>query len=366
MKKLVLFIICLLPVLLTAQEPFTLEGHLGKLKKGQKLYLLKDKIVIDSATVDDGRFVIHGEISEPELASISLEKNGYGEQLGFYLDKGKISIEGPNNLNGAKIKGSKINTENEQLENAIRTLDDTEACLDFAASHPDSYISLVALERISKDENSLDRVKEAYKKLSGRLKETSKGAALPALFGGGVDIGTIASDFTLNDAEGKPVKLTDYRGKYVLLDFWASWCVPCRVENPNLRRNYDKFKAKGFEVVGVSLDKTKGPWLKAIQDDDLPWRQVSDLKGWQSKVPVAFSVVAIPQNFLIDPNGRIIARDLKGDLLEKKLEEIYQGKPSEKPNFMFTLILFLIPVGVVCLLAYTMLKRVILGKSYSY
>jgi peroxiredoxin len=135
-------------------------------------------------------------------------------------------------------------------------------------------------------------------------------------------IGTEAMDFTQNDPEGKPISLSSFRGKYVLIDFWASWCKPCRVENPNVVKAYNKFSSKNFTVFGVSLDREKEPWIKAIEKDGLVWPQVSDLQFWQNSAAVLYRVQGIPQNFLIDPNGKIVAKNLRGEELEAKLCEL--------------------------------------------
>ena len=136
-------------------------------------------------------------------------------------------------------------------------------------------------------------------------------------------VGGQAPDFTQKTPEGEEMSLTDLRGKVVLVDFWASWCGPCRRENPNVVRMYNKYKDKGFDILGVSLDKTHDRWVQAIEQDGLKWHHISDLKGWQNEVAQAYGVRSIPHTVLLDQEGRILARNLRGEALERKLEELF-------------------------------------------
>jgi peroxiredoxin len=139
-------------------------------------------------------------------------------------------------------------------------------------------------------------------------------------------IGAVAPTFSGESPEGDQIALEDLRGKVVLIDFWASWCGPCRRENPNVVRLYNQYREKGFEILGVSLDRTKDRWVKAIADDELTWLHISDLKGWQSKYAKQYGVSSIPQTVLLDKDGRILARNLRGKALEDKLAEIFSTK----------------------------------------
>ena len=130
-------------------------------------------------------------------------------------------------------------------------------------------------------------------------------------------------DFQQKSADGKQVGYADFKGKYVLIDFWASWCGPCRAENPNVLKAYNRYKDNNFTVVGISLDDKEENWKKAIREDKMPWTQLSDLKGWENEVSTYYGIRAIPSTLLVDPGGKIIAKDLRGEMLNQKLAELF-------------------------------------------
>jgi peroxiredoxin len=174
------------------------------------------------------------------------------------------------------------------------------------------------LSRTKKKWPNNTSVKEVAKQFDAFAQNQQQGPAMQQ----GLPVGEMAPDITMDDPDGKSFSLSNLRGKYVLVDFWASWCGPCRAENPNVVNAYQRYKNKNFTILGVSLDQTKDNWLKAIKDDKLEWKQISDLKFWESAAVPLYKIQGIPYNVLIDPQGKIIASELRGPALEAKLAEV--------------------------------------------
>ncbi|WP_345950566.1 TlpA disulfide reductase family protein [Mucilaginibacter sp. PAMB04274] len=375
LKKFFLYIAILSPLLLSAQTPetFIVNGRLNTVKTPLRVYLsylVNNKKVLDSTVLVDGSFQFTGKIPAPVSALMLVDHKGAGfkgfkpddDVLSFYLEKGNIYIAGADSISNTQITGSAINADNEQLSTAMapiylkgqqlqaeqraatadmqrsavyqNTLQDKfqaiqkerEAALrTFIIAHPDSYLSLMALSSMGGPSADLSVIEPLYNNLATKLKETDAGKKLQQSFVGlrATAIGVTAPDFTQPDTAGNPIKLSSLRGKYVLLDFWSSNCEPCLQSYPNLVRVYEKYYKK-FTVLGVSLDKAtyKTAWLNAIKQNNLDWTQVSDFKEWNNEAAMLYYVNAIPQNFLIDPDGKIVGKNLRGAALEGKLIEL--------------------------------------------
>jgi len=377
MKLNFLILAALTPFVAVAQDPnFTITGKIGNLNKPAKIYLdysSDGEGKTDSAELVNGTFKFTGHINGIASSRMTLSREGirdkeiYATGTGdvIYVSFGKenIHISSADSLYNARWTGSKVYDELQAFDrevgptvmkvhhNANVTLSratpeqqkDTlyfkeldkkvrayrksrgEKMTEFARKNPDSYFALQALsELVSGYSMKPEAAMPIFEKLNESLRLSYTGQGLYKILNAHTvtATGAAAPDFTQNDVNGKPVSLSDYKGKYVLVEFWASWCSPCRAESPNLLKQYAAYKDKGFEILGVSVDSDKGKWMEAIKKDGLTWPQISDLKGWENEARKVYGISGVPANFLVSPEGKIIGSHLVGEALNKKLAEI--------------------------------------------
>lgn len=346
----------------SAKNEYTIKGSIAGVETG-KVYL--QKLVdgkpqgIDTTDVVDGKFTFTGKMEIPDIRILRLNDKDYFAQ--FFLENANLDIQAnKDSLRKTKITGSptqdilqiyitemeKLNKEvivlQKKYQAAISSGNENEAekanieyqammdnnkvytknfVKENSGSVVSAYIALIQLaNQVEADE--LDSIASRFTpeisnsefvvKIKEIVAEQKKTA-----------VGVLAPDFTMNDTEDQPVQLSSLRGKVVMIDFWASWCGPCRQENPNVVKLYEQYHSKGFEIIGVSLDRTKEDWIKAIKDDNLKWIHVSDLKYWQNAAAQLYSVTAIPQTYLLDQDGKIIAKGLRSEELAEKLSELF-------------------------------------------
>lgn len=300
---------------------FSMSGHIAE--KAVPVYLHTAKYTnyvhfwlentAITITVKAGEFkkgTISGSATQDEDRRLELQRKPYAvaaDSLEQILDKTKDSVE-------RKALTTRIQTLNNQAKEIEKS---------WVAKYPNSLVSVNILN-IYATTWGKETTGMLYKNLSPEMKVTRYGQEINDYLALNKDIkiGGHYADFEQLNTAGKAVKLSQVKGKYILLDFWASWCGPCREENPNLARTYARFKDKGFAVLGVSLDESKSQWLAAVKKDGLNWENVCDLRGDKNKVAMMYGINAIPSNFLINEQGIIIAKNLRGDALDKELEKL--------------------------------------------
>ena len=344
---------------------YSISGKLAGTKKGDAIVLQKllMNAKADTALVDkDGNFTFKGEVSEPTAAAVFTQEALQQDlvPLTLFIEKGNTTVSGDKSaMNLAQVIGGKSNEDLQKFQDvmqgyykkmkplgdSMRILYDAKNTgavqnlqrqylqlqqqqksdvIKLAKAYPKSYASAFFMYQFNSYNADLNAVETAYNNLDGTMQQSFFGKKLKGIADAlkATGIGGQAPDFTLQTPDNKSVALSSLKGKYVLVDFWASWCGPCRQENPNVVKAFNQFKDKNFTILGVSLDEDKSAWQQAIIKDNLTWGHVSDLKGWGSKVAAQYSVQAIPANFLLDAQGKIIAKDLRGEELTNKLNEI--------------------------------------------
>jgi peroxiredoxin len=359
----------------SAQQKYVIEGKINGLDKEMKVMLsyspAKDIIIRDSAVVKNGVFHMEGTIARPYKVNLYLrsfvppppQKFVIGQVVpsqdgqSFYLAPGTTTITG-NSLASAVINNP-VQAEYVEFKNSLLPLQKAsgpnnlalfyaknadsialfkqrraafekqylQVNFNFVKKHPNSYVAFDLVQNYAVVIEEPESFEPMFNALSPQFKNSAEGKkmaynlAMVKKFA----IGQPIMDFTQNDVNGKPVSLSSLKGKYVLVDFWASWCGPCRMEYPYIHKAYDQFKDKNFQVIGVSLDDKKNLWINAIKDNHFDWVEVCDLKGRQNEVALAYGISAIPQSLLVDPNGIIIAKNLRGDDLIEKLKEVIKA-----------------------------------------
>ncbi|SFH33943.1 TlpA disulfide reductase family protein [Pedobacter insulae] len=377
MKRTLIWIVLAMPIMAFAQgknNTFSITGKVGTLNAPAMAYLEytnAGESHQDSVAIVNGNFKFSGDMSGISYARMAIGRSGKGKGYSIYVEKDviylyfsadKMVLNAKDSLINATITGSKINdeyiaynnliggtimdltkavneefnslSEDEKKDSLIvadvnarylkKIADRNAKMIKFAKDFPNSYFAVVALSEGAGSKVNVAEIKPIFDALNPSLKANDIGKEIEQRINSVniTKVGAMAPVFTQNDVNGKPISLGDLKGKTVLVEFWASWCGPCRAENPNLVKQYETYKSKGFEILSVSLDNEKALWLQAIKQDGLNWLHVSDLKGWNNEVGRLYGVRAVPASILVGPDGKIIANNLRGESLNDKLAEI--------------------------------------------
>lgn len=357
MRKLLLSIVAASMTLAAcnAQSGYKVTGTVEGMPDGKAIIATVNGSSLDTlakADVKNGSFEFTGNVSEPTGAYIMVI--GQRGAIPFMLENANITVNaGQAGLTVTGSEGQKIydqfmaiNTTTQQeamkLQQEYQAANGDQAKMqavqeayaklmtdaqaketELIKANPDSYVSTFVIVS-SMGQMEYEQLKERYNLLGEKAKASAQGKAIAAQIAKleSTAIGQIAPNFTITTPEGESISLYDIKGKVKLVDFWASWCGPCRGENPHVVEIYKEYHPKGLEIFGVSLDNNKEAWVKAIADDGLVWKHGSDLKGWQSAPAQLYSVSGIPHTVLLDENNKIIAKNLRGDELKQKIAEL--------------------------------------------
>lgn len=314
-----------------SEKKFTLSGETVSVNEGTVLYLMNrmNGDIIDSTKIENNHFYFQTKLPKAPLHALlrtSYQSNSTVKQL--WLENNAMTFDATKtDFRNALVTGSESENLSQELSKRMDTLFTFEemenAQTEFVNNYPSSPVSSYILSMYSKDWGK-EKTQKLFNKLSPENKTSEYGRRIGRYIKINMDlkIGEQFEDFEMTDTNGNIKKLSDLKGKIIILEFWASWCKPCRQENPNLIKVYEKYKSKGLEIFAVSLDTNKDNWLNAIKKDSINWIHVSDLKETENKAAVIYGVNSIPDNFLIDENGVLIGRRLQGDKLNEMLVKV--------------------------------------------